>query len=363
MTHFPDPAVSRKNAASFSADDAKHFADMVEEVFLQALAEKTDSPDGKEERLPTEAELRDARNTALASLPQPLVAVVADIVSAPDGNGTPFAPFFAEEIPRRRLSILAATGSLCGMLLLEPVANHFLGIPKMGFFLGAPLGAWLLPTLLLRIVENSALRRSLFLALGVAAFADLTGLGPASLMKRFFDGTSSRTGRVRRLLLLGSAALLFFLCKPRRIFRRRDAATALGSGVRAALDAEAKIRRESASSSAPDAVPSREALETLSRLANPLEDLAAACTAPKGQERDEELRTAMVHLFQEAALAGLVLGKTPHDAVLTWSDDLAERYETFGHILPGDSVRVERRPVLWNDKVLSKGLLRKRRPS
>ena len=44
---------------------------------------------------------------------------------------------------------------------------------------------------------------------------------------------------------------------------------------------------------------------------------------------------------------------------LTWSAGLAGQYERFGHITDGDSVRVERKPVVLDGKVMSRGLVRK----
>lgn len=45
--------------------------------------------------------------------------------------------------------------------------------------------------------------------------------------------------------------------------------------------------------------------------------------------------------------------------VLTWSPDLAGRYETFGHIIEGDRVTVERPAVIFGGQVVQRGLVRK----
>lgn len=45
--------------------------------------------------------------------------------------------------------------------------------------------------------------------------------------------------------------------------------------------------------------------------------------------------------------------------VLTWSPDLAGRYETFGHIIEGDRVTVERRAVVFGGQIVQRGLVRK----
>ena len=45
--------------------------------------------------------------------------------------------------------------------------------------------------------------------------------------------------------------------------------------------------------------------------------------------------------------------------ILTWSPDLAGRYETFGHITEGDRVTVERPAVVFGGQVVQRGLVRK----
>jgi hypothetical protein len=45
--------------------------------------------------------------------------------------------------------------------------------------------------------------------------------------------------------------------------------------------------------------------------------------------------------------------------VLTWSPDLAGRYEAFGHIAEGDRVTVERPAVIFGGRVVQRGLVRK----
>ena len=44
---------------------------------------------------------------------------------------------------------------------------------------------------------------------------------------------------------------------------------------------------------------------------------------------------------------------------LTWKPDLQSRYETFGHIVEGDQVRVERQAVILGGRVVQRGLVRK----
>lgn len=45
--------------------------------------------------------------------------------------------------------------------------------------------------------------------------------------------------------------------------------------------------------------------------------------------------------------------------MLTWKPDLQTRYETFGHIVEGDQVVIERPPVIFGGQVVQRGLVRK----
>jgi len=48
-------------------------------------------------------------------------------------------------------------------------------------------------------------------------------------------------------------------------------------------------------------------------------------------------------------------------SVIFWTDDLQSKYETFGHIAEGDQVKIERQPVIFDGKVMERGLVRKLR--
>ena len=45
--------------------------------------------------------------------------------------------------------------------------------------------------------------------------------------------------------------------------------------------------------------------------------------------------------------------------ILTWKPDLQTRYETFGHIVEGDQVMVERPAVILGGRIVQRGLVRK----
>jgi len=48
-------------------------------------------------------------------------------------------------------------------------------------------------------------------------------------------------------------------------------------------------------------------------------------------------------------------------SVIFWTNDLRSKYETFGHIAEGDQVKIETQPVIFDGKVMERGLVRKLR--
>ncbi|MCP4609660.1 MAG: hypothetical protein GY845_13195 [Planctomycetes bacterium] len=48
-------------------------------------------------------------------------------------------------------------------------------------------------------------------------------------------------------------------------------------------------------------------------------------------------------------------------SVIFWTNDLQNKYEPFGHIAEGDQVKIERQPVIFDGKVMERGLVRKLR--
>jgi hypothetical protein len=47
--------------------------------------------------------------------------------------------------------------------------------------------------------------------------------------------------------------------------------------------------------------------------------------------------------------------------VIVWANDLQGKYETFGHVAEGEQVKIERQPVIFDGKVMERGLVRKLR--
>lgn len=84
----------------------------------------------------------------------------------------------------------------------------------------------------------------------------------------------------------------------------------------------------------------------------------------------ESLPVAVDELIQEARNCGFEgLDGSPaflssgddRQSVIAWTSDLAAKYETFGQVVEGDRVIIERQSVVFNGKVMERGLVRKLR--
>ena len=84
----------------------------------------------------------------------------------------------------------------------------------------------------------------------------------------------------------------------------------------------------------------------------------------------ESLPIAADELIQEARNCGFEglegapafsSGAADDQSVIAWTSDLANKYETFGHVAQGDKVRIERQPVVFDGKIMERGLVRKLR--
>ena len=84
----------------------------------------------------------------------------------------------------------------------------------------------------------------------------------------------------------------------------------------------------------------------------------------------ESLSVAADELIQEARNCGFEglegapafsAGAVGKQSVIAWTSDLLNKYETFGHVAEGDKVKVERQPVVFDGRVMERGLVRKLR--
>ncbi len=210
----------------------------------------------------------------------------------------------------------ACIGAVLGMMILTPLARLGLGKPDLGLFVGGPLGAFLLVLIYGRLAQMSFVR---------ALVGRLLGSSTRALSYDF----KSHERVVRSAIdqwLHSAIAMLVVVCSDRALLSQGDIATE----------------------------------KVLGRLSSKI--YALHHTTEKG------LSVVADELILEARNCGFEgLDGTPSfmedrsetREEISWREALASQYKTFGHVEEGDTVWVERKPVVLEGKVIELGLVRK----
>jgi hypothetical protein len=213
--------------------------------------------------------------------------------------------------------------------------------------------------------RHGRLRRMLQGALGVASVVEVWlavagTVNPLKSVWRRLGARHPRWGLARRLLTYVAVILLLQLSVRRPTYYRDDHEQA----VRHAIDqwlAGAERLQAAMCVCARSAPAGHRGNEQLAALARHLYSIHSSTV--------EELPISASELLQEARNAGFeriegepaFLGGERKHEPLTWREGMEELYETFGHIEPGQAVRVEREAVVQEGRVLRRGLVRKAR--
>ncbi len=211
------------------------------------------------------------------------------------------APSEASEPSPVGLAVAAAVGAVGGMMALTPAARSLLDMRDTGLFVGAPLGAFLL-VLVMYCASTSRWLRWFPLARHRLRFDRVA----------YQDTVLQAIGQWLDGAIVAAWVLLAF---------GRDAGTVRADREALLYGLVARVRI--------------------------LADVPSKNLSFAVQELQQELRN--MGFAGEGA-------KT-----FQWEASMAERYDAFGHIDPGDPVIVEREPVLFEDGVREKGLVRKAR--
>jgi hypothetical protein len=216
------------------------------------------------------------------------------------------------------IGLAAAVGAVVGMIALTPLIRLTFDARDVGLVVGAPLGAFCAVAVFCSFARSRILRK---------------------FFRRFFGSEKRLTRRERQSheevvrtyieqWLNWAVPVLALLCLCR------------------ALPTEESADRESA-------------FGRIAALIYALHSTPA-----------ESLPVAADELIQEARNCGFEgLEGTPafsstgpgSPEVLVWSDDLQEKYVPFGHVVQGEKVQIERRPVIFNGSIVARGLVRKLR--
>ena len=212
----------------------------------------------------------------------------------------------------------ACVGAVLGMMILTPLARLWLGLDMrdLGLFVGGPLGAFLF------VLTYGHLAKMPFVR-------SLVGRLMGSSRRAFSYDFKSHERVVRSAIdqwLHNAIAMLVVVCSDRALLSQGDIATE----------------------------------KVLGRLSGKI--YALHHTPEKG------LSVVADELILEARNCGFEgLDGTPSfmedrsetREEIPWRDGLASQYKTFGSIEEGDTVRVERKPVVLEGRVIELGLVRK----
>lgn len=214
------------------------------------------------------------------------------------------------------LASWACVGAVLGMMILTPLARLGLDMRDLGLVVGGPLGAFLFVMVYGRLAHISFVR---------SLVSRLMGSSKPGLSYDF----KSHERVVRSAIdqwLHSAIAMLVVVCSDRTLLAQGDIATE----------------------------------QVLGRLSGKI--YALHHTPEKG------LSVVADELILEARNCGFEgLDGTPSfmedrsetRAEIKWRDALVRQYRTFGHVEVGDTVWVERKPVVLEGKVIELGLVRK----
>jgi hypothetical protein len=217
-----------------------------------------------------------------------------------------------------RLALSATVGAILGMVALTPLFRWAFTMPDLGLVLGGPLGAFLAVLIVNRISRSSILLK---------------------LVRKIFR-------RAQRL----------------QVFDRRSQEQVVRSAIEQWLDMAIPLLAALCSMRSWPAEAPADKDSAFRRIGGLI--YALHRTAP------ESLSVAADELIQEARNCGFeglegapafLSGPVSDQSVIDWTSDLLNKYETFGHVAEGDKVRVERQPVIFDGKVMQRGLVRKLR--
>jgi hypothetical protein len=225
-------------------------------------------------------------------------------------------PVLRAETKTITLALAGMVGTLGGMFALAPVMRLAFDMRNLGLILGGPLGA-----LLAVLISQRLLRIRLLTKLLPWVFAGPTPLS-GSARKEYEQSVRVAVEQ----WVEWAVSMLAILCF--HDAGSRDAPT----------DKDKAFRR----------------------LAKVIYALHQAPPRTLPVVADELIQEARNSGFEGLEGRPMFLGETEsQQSVLTWKNEFRNRYETFGHVTEGDRVSIERRAVVFEGKVVQRGLVRK----
>jgi hypothetical protein len=212
----------------------------------------------------------------------------------------------------------ALAGAVIGMVILTPLFRLALDMRDVGLVLGGPLGAFCMVMIVCRVTRSRFFVRLMRRVFGV-------GEGLPGYERRSHE-EAVRMSIEQWLNLV--IPLLVVLCSYRTWSAKTPA------------DEEAAFRR----------------------IGGLIYALHRASSESLPVTADELIQEARNCGFEGLDGSPAFLSPVTYtEKVIVWASDLQGKYETFGHVGEGDQVKVERQPVIFDGKVMERGLVRKLR--
>ena len=271
---------------------------------------------------------------------------------------SPPLPASTEMMPSR-MPFAAMLGAILGALIGSPVCLYLLAMRDVGLLFGPPIGALLTTLALEQASRNARLSRILITTLSVATVAEAWALLSRNPLTTIWQ-KASVASTARRIAVYVLLVTLLVFTRRRTTYDRtileQSARQALNDWLYGSLLVLAVLsERRNAEESTTD-----RGKRAMAELGKRIMHLNVATA-----ENISGLAAEVIDAARDAGFEGLAPVNSHHiseeSCVLLWAESMRARYNVFGHVEDGDSVRVEQEPVVRGGDVLEKGLVRKKR--
>lgn len=271
------------------------------------------------------------------------------------------APSKCWQLKASGVAVTASLGAIVGMLVFAPLLRLAVGLENaVGMFLGAPLGAFGMVWLVRIASQRPRLRKALQYLMMAGAAADIT-IGV--LRGKGFWGV------VKRIFAYAATILVLRHITPEPKYDRATHEKSVELALEQWLNGATVLLACLSPGCLSEAKMKADPEEVIQKLGTHLYALHRSSS--------DQLPIAVSELLQEARNIGFdglesePLFESPSaqlpessnaaesESTPVWTAEMRDKYNTHGHIEEGDSVIIERHPVVLNGIVLKRGVVRK----
>ena len=257
------------------------------------------------------------------------------------------------------ICVIAAVGAVLGMVLGGWVVKNFLdNVPvELGYILGAPAVSALALGFVLLVATNETVRNRILFGLGIVGGIDIA----LQIFKGFLPWPilGGKLAFAKRLLLYGMIGFILFVSRRENIcdhnHYRSEVEGIVEQWLHSAMAIIAVLTFKVESLEDNPFHPKQGDSQSLVDIAGIAQNLKQA--APD----DLPIYTNM--LIQKLQTRGFLVtdeSQTESVSSLIWEESMREQYQTAGIIREGDTIKIEKEPILRNGIVEQKGLVRKK---